>query len=304
VLSDRQIVLGRRGPDRVQIRVVGRLVLVQQRHHRHRPARAPPGADLAHRGVDVARRGDDHALEAVGMLAAEVGDVAVVGPGDADFERGVGDADEAGPGGRDEEMDVAPFRVHVGHAALRLVVLDAGQRLPGSHPGGVAAGEGVPRGRLAQHPPEELLAGCGRHGAREWSPAFPAGSARGRPRARQGAGESPDPHSGPAPRRKVRHGCRNRRRESRSSWNTSRGLTLLQVEAATLAHRRRGGSRRLREIAPFADPNCVTRLIGQTYAMKAPVFSCSPDVMQLIAFLETRAEEDVGDRVKPGHDEI
>jgi hypothetical protein len=88
--------------------------------------------DLADGLVDGARGGHDRRVEAPRELPAEVRGVAVVGPDQSDFELDVGEAHDADPGGRDEEMRVGPLVVHVLDAVLGLIVLhpDPGLLVP------------------------------------------------------------------------------------------------------------------------------------------------------------------------------
>ena len=150
VVHDRQIVLVGGAPDRVELGMVGRNVLGDERHHRDGPARFAPFADFLDRSVDIARRGDDHALQPVGMVAAEIGHVPVEGADDVDLDRRVLVADKAGPRGRDQEMRVGALVVHVLEPAFGLVVLGPGARLLRAHPLGVAAAMGLARRRLAE----------------------------------------------------------------------------------------------------------------------------------------------------------
>ncbi len=156
VIGDRQIVVCGGLPDRVEVGVVGRHVLGQERHHRDRPFRLAPFADLAHCLGHVARGGDDHALEPVWIVAAEIRHVAVIGADHADLERRVVEPDDTEPRGRDQEMDIGPFVVHVRDPVAGLIVLDAGTRHLGSHPPCVTAGERLARRLLAEHPAIEL----------------------------------------------------------------------------------------------------------------------------------------------------
>ena len=119
--------------------MIGRDVLGDERHHRDRPARLAPVADFLDRGRGVARRGDDHAGEAPGMAGTEILHVPVIGADHVGFERRVFVADQAGPRGRDQEMRVDTFQVHVGDAVVGLVVLHAGTRLSRPHPHRIAA---------------------------------------------------------------------------------------------------------------------------------------------------------------------
>jgi hypothetical protein len=66
-MHDRQIVFRGGMPDRFEIGVIDRPVVVEQGLHRDRPFRAAPVADLAHRLADIAGRGDDRPLEPVGI---------------------------------------------------------------------------------------------------------------------------------------------------------------------------------------------------------------------------------------------
>ena len=79
--------------------------------------------------------------------------MAVVGTDHADLERRVGQADEAEPGGRDQEMDIRPFVIHVLDAVLGLIVLHARPRHLAAHPFCLTAGEGLARRGLAENPP-------------------------------------------------------------------------------------------------------------------------------------------------------
>ena len=103
--------------------------------------------------LDIARRGDDQAFQPVRELPAEIGHVAVVGADHPGFERGVGQPDEAHPRAGDQEMDVCPFVVHVLDAVRGLIVLHPRPRHLAAAPLQLAAGEGLARLRLAQHPP-------------------------------------------------------------------------------------------------------------------------------------------------------
>src|SRR5205807_2351329 len=114
--------------------------------------RIAPFADLAHRLVDIAGRGDDHALEPRRVLPAKVRHVAVIGTDHADFEGRIRQADEAEPGGRDQEVDVRSLVVHVLDAVFGLVVLHPGPRHLAAHPARLAAGEGLARCALAENP--------------------------------------------------------------------------------------------------------------------------------------------------------
>ena len=59
-------------------------------------------------------------VQPAGMLAAEILHVPVIGADHVGLERRVVVADEAGPRGRDQEMRVDAFVVHVGDAVFRL----------------------------------------------------------------------------------------------------------------------------------------------------------------------------------------
>jgi len=61
-MDDCQIVLLGGMPDRFEIRVIDRPVVVEQGLDRDRPFRIAPFADFVHRLPDVARGGDDRAL--------------------------------------------------------------------------------------------------------------------------------------------------------------------------------------------------------------------------------------------------
>jgi len=91
-MHDRQIVLLGGAPDRFEIGVIDRPVVVEQGLHRDRPFRIAPFADFARRLADVARRGDDRAFEPVGERPAKLVHEAVVGADQPDFERHVGEA--------------------------------------------------------------------------------------------------------------------------------------------------------------------------------------------------------------------
>ena len=67
VMRDREVVLLGGVPDRLEVGVVDRPVVVEQRLHRDRPFRGAPVADLAHRLADIAGRGDDRAFQPVGI---------------------------------------------------------------------------------------------------------------------------------------------------------------------------------------------------------------------------------------------
>ena len=103
-----------------------------------------------HRRVDVARRSDDHALQPVGILAGKIRHVPVERPDHVDLDRRIFVTDEAGPGGRDQEMRVGALIVHVADPALGRVVLDPRAWLLAAHPVGVAAAMGLARRRLAE----------------------------------------------------------------------------------------------------------------------------------------------------------
>ncbi len=75
----------------------------------------------------------------------------VVGADDANFEGRVVVADEAGPGGRDQEMGVGSLIIHVADPALGRVILHPGARLLAAHPVGIAAAMGLARRRLAEN---------------------------------------------------------------------------------------------------------------------------------------------------------
>ena len=121
-MHDRQIVLLGGAPDRFEIGVIDRPVVVEQGLHRDRPFRIAPFADFARRLADVARRGDDRAFEPVGERPAKLVHEEVVGADQPDFERHVGQPDDAGPHRRDKEMHVRPFRIHVEDAVVGSVV--------------------------------------------------------------------------------------------------------------------------------------------------------------------------------------
>ena len=151
MVHDRQVVIEGRPPDRVERGVVDRYRVGDERHHRDRPARFAPFADLVHRRVDIASRGHDHAFQPVGVLARKIRQMPVIGTDHADFERRVVMADEAGPGGRDQEMPVGALIVHVADPALGRIVLHPGARLLAAHPVGIAAAMGLARRRLAEN---------------------------------------------------------------------------------------------------------------------------------------------------------
>ncbi len=151
-MHDRQVVLQRGAPDRIEIGVIDRDLVRHQRHHRNRPARFAPFADLMDRGVDVAGRSDDHALQPVGILARKIAQMPVIGPDHCDFDARVVMSDKTGPGGRDQKMRVGPLVVHVLNAGLGLVVLHPGARHLAAHPMGIAPGMGLARRRLAEDP--------------------------------------------------------------------------------------------------------------------------------------------------------
>ncbi len=148
-MRDRQIVLLGGLPDRFEVGVVDRPLVVEQGLHRDRPFGIAPFADLAHRFRDLAGRGDDRALEAVRRGGAEIGHVAVIGADQRHLDRGVGVADRRGPGRGDEEMPVGALDIHVVQAVLGVVVLDAGAGAQPAAPHPAVARAGL-RLRFAQ----------------------------------------------------------------------------------------------------------------------------------------------------------
>jgi hypothetical protein len=85
-MHDRQIVLLGGAPDRLQIRVIDRPVIVEQRLHCNRPFGIAPFADFTHRLADIAGRGHDRALEPVRERPTKLVHEAVVGADQSDFE--------------------------------------------------------------------------------------------------------------------------------------------------------------------------------------------------------------------------
>ena len=77
--------------------------------------------------------------------------MAVIGAGQAHFERGIIQPDGADPGSGDQEMDVGPFLVHVGDAVGGVVVLHAGARQLAAAPVRLAAAVVGARRRLAEN---------------------------------------------------------------------------------------------------------------------------------------------------------
>ena len=153
VMHDRQIVLLRGAPDRFEIRVIDRPVVVEQGLHRDRPLRIAPFADFAHRLGDAARRGHDRALEPVRERPAEFVHEAVVGTDQPDFERNVGQPDHTRPHGGDEKMHVRALGIHVEDAVVGSVV---------DHPPGSAASRRAMRGRQPIRDAARPRPGCAR----------------------------------------------------------------------------------------------------------------------------------------------
>ena len=160
VVGDRQIVFLRLPPYRIEARVIRGQPLGEQRHHRHRPFGLAPFADFTHRLIDPPCRGDDRALEAVRMRPAELRHVPMIGAYHRDFDRRIVNADQTEPRGRNQEMDVGAFIVHVHDAVLSLVVLRARARSLAAHPPRVPAGKAFARRLLAEDPPVVLGAGA------------------------------------------------------------------------------------------------------------------------------------------------
>ena len=121
-MHDRQIVLLGGAPDRFEIGVIDRPVVVEQGLHRDRPFRIAPFADFARRLADVARRGDDRAFEPVGERPAKLVHEAVVGADQPGFERYVWQPDHTRPDRGDQEMHIRAFGIHVEDSVVGSVV--------------------------------------------------------------------------------------------------------------------------------------------------------------------------------------
>src|SRR5262249_31491011 len=87
MVADGEVRLLRGLPDRLEIRVIQRDVLAEQRDDRDRPLRRPPLTDLADRLVDRARGSDDRRRETPGELTAEISGVTMIRADQPDLER-------------------------------------------------------------------------------------------------------------------------------------------------------------------------------------------------------------------------
>src|SRR5207237_3829286 len=123
-----------------------------------------PIADLAHRLADIAGRGDDRSLQPVGIGAADLGHIAVIGADQTDLERYIRQADDARPDRRHQEMHVRALGIHIQDAIVGTVIDDTRARPPLAAPHTPVAGAG-PRLRFAQPPLLALpVAAVGRPG--------------------------------------------------------------------------------------------------------------------------------------------
>ena len=211
VVGDRQVVFLGLAPDRLEARVIRRQPLGEQRHHSNCPPGLSPFADLAHRLIDAPGRGDDRSFETFGIRGAELRHVPMIGTDHRDLDRRIIDADQAEPRGRDQEVDVGAFVVHVQDAVLCLVVLGARSRSLAAHPLGVPPGERLARRRLAKYSPVifdpgAIVVRAAR--SRPWRDTAPVPAA---------ARENRDRRTCRAPRRKDLCECRYRRRGSHPS---------------------------------------------------------------------------------------
>ncbi len=161
-----------------------------------------------------ARRGDDHAGQAAGVMAtAEILHMPVVGADHIGLEEEtVIMPDETVYRGRDQEMRVDAFLVHVGDAVTRYVVLDAmAQLLRSAHRYRGAAGVLGARRCLHEDALERDLAITIDVPAWRAAGRRPRGSARGTAPTPAGGRGSRGRGICRSPRPTARHACRNPR---------------------------------------------------------------------------------------------
>ena len=134
VIHDREVRVVGRGPDRLELGVVHGEILGKQRPHRGHPIVLRQLGDRLCGPRRIGRGREHHALEPPRVGRAVLGHVAVIRRVQAAREvRGErGRAVRPRPG--NDEVDVAPFGVHVGEPAARVVLGDpSGDRLARDH---------------------------------------------------------------------------------------------------------------------------------------------------------------------------
>jgi hypothetical protein len=117
------------GPHRLEVRMIEWHAIRRVHHQPPRPARSSPAADFLEAARHVARAGEDHAADAIGIGAAVILHPAVIGAVHPRLERHVvARGPRSEPSGGQREIDVHALVVHV-IDALRGVVIHARVRL-------------------------------------------------------------------------------------------------------------------------------------------------------------------------------